>query len=253
MDEVAIQIRELKKTFNEGKDFVLNGIDLDIPKGKITMIIGFSGTGKSVLMKHILGLMIPTSGDILVLGNSYSEMSLIEKQLFRKEMGVVFQHSALFDDMTALENAVFPMKEHRRNISIREMRKFAHKKLEMAGLESKHFNKYPSELSGGMQKRVALARAIALNPQVLFYDEPTTGLDPILTEMVDNLIKTTHERREGTTSVIISHDLHAAFRLGDFVIMLHEGKVLMQGVPEEFFDTDHKLVRKFVLKGVHRR
>ncbi len=251
--DTAIHIKDLKKSFDCGKEFVLNGIDLDIMKGKITMIIGFSGTGKSVLMKHILGLMSPTSGTIDILGSDIKSMSSAEKAKFRQKMGVMFQYAALFDDMTALENVCFPLKEHRKKLSIKDRENIAKKKLEMSGLDAKHHYKLPSELSGGMRKRVALARAIALDPAILLYDEPTTGLDPILTEMVDNLIKSTHEKIEGATSVVISHDLHAAFRIGDFVIMLHEGKVLMKGTPDKFLETDHPLVEKFVSKGVRKQ
>ena len=250
---IAIDIKDLKKSFDGGKEFVLNGIDLEIPKNKITMIIGFSGTGKSVLMKHILGLMTPTSGAINILGSDIKAMSPKQKAIFRQKMGVMFQYAALFDDMTALENACFPLKEHRKNLTIKERTDIAIKKLEMSGLDAKHHSKLPGELSGGMRKRVALARAIALDPEILLYDEPTTGLDPILTEMVDDLIKSTHDKIKGATSVVISHDLHAAFRIGDFVIMLHEGKVLMKGTPDEFLKTDHPLVEKFVSKGVKKQ
>lgn len=252
MTEAAIEIRDLKKSFDGGKDFVLNGINLDIPRGKITMIIGFSGTGKSVLMKHILGLMAPTSGTVKVLGTDLNKMTEAQTAKFRQKMGVMFQYSALFDDMTALENACFPIKEHRKDISEKDRIKIAKEKLQMAGLDAKHYGKLPGEMSGGMRKRVALARAIALDPEILLYDEPTTGLDPILTEMVDDLIKSTHNKIVGATSVVISHDLHAAFRTGDFVIMLHEGKVLMTGTPTEFLKTDHPLVEKFVAKGVKK-
>lgn len=250
---IAIDIKDLKKSFDGGKEFVLNGIDLEIPKNKITMIIGFSGTGKSVLMKHILGLMTPTSGAINILGSDIKAMSPKQKAVFRQKMGVMFQYAALFDDMTALENACFPLKEHRKNLSVKERTAIAIKKLEMSGLDAKHHGKLPGELSGGMRKRVALARAIALDPEILLYDEPTTGLDPILTEMVDDLIKSTHDKIKDATSVVISHDLHAAFRIGDFVIMLHEGKVLMKGTPDEFLNTDHPLVEKFVSKGVKKQ
>lgn len=252
MTATAIEIKDLKKSFDGGKDFVLNGIDIEIPRGKITMIIGFSGTGKSVLMKHILGLMNPTSGTLKVLGNELSKMSETQLAKFRQKMGVMFQYSALFDDMTALENACFPIKEHRKDVPANKRVKIAEEKLGMAGLDAKHYSKLPGEMSGGMRKRVALARAIALDPEILLYDEPTTGLDPVLTEMVDDLIKSTHDKIAGATSVVISHDLRAAFRIGDFVIMLHEGKVLMKGTPEDFLNTDHPLVEKFVSKGVRK-
>lgn len=251
--ETAITITGLRKSFDGGKDFVLKGIDLQIPKGSITMIIGFSGTGKSVLMKHILGLMSPTEGDVEVLGKKLNEMSRAERLKFRVNLGVMFQYSALFDDLTALENVMFPMYEHRRGLPQEEMRRLAGVKLEQAGFTEKHFNKIPSEMSGGMRKRVALARALALDPEVLLYDEPTTGLDPILTEMVDELIYDTHNSKAGQTSVVISHDLHAAFRIGDHVVMLHEGKVLKQGEPKEFLNSSDPLIQKFVNTGVRKK
>lgn len=251
--EIAIEIKNLKKSFDGGKDFVLKGIDLSIPRGSITMIIGFSGTGKSVLMKHILGLMKPTEGSIEVLGKSVNGMSRAERLSFRTNLGVMFQYSALFDDMNALENVIFPMYEHRRDLSREEMTRIAGVKLEQAGFEQKHFHKLPSEMSGGMRKRVGLARALSLDPEVLLYDEPTTGLDPILTEMVDDLIYNTHNQKEGQTSVVISHDLHAAFRIGDHVVMLHEGKVLQQGPPKDFLNSSDPLIQKFVNTGVRKK
>lgn len=250
--KAAIVIRDLKKRFSEESEYILNGIDIDIPRDKITMIIGFSGTGKSVLMKHILGLLRPTSGTIEVLGNDLNALSPKQSVSFRKNFGVLFQYAALFDDMTSLENASFPLKEHRKDLNASQREKIAREKLKMCGLDPKHYSKLPAELSGGMRKRVGLARAIALDPKILLYDEPTTGLDPVLTEMVDDLIKTTHESIEGATTVVISHDLHAAFRIGDLIIMLHEGKVIMRGTPAEFLSTDHPLVSRFVSKGVRK-
>lgn len=251
--DAAIQISNLKKSFDGGADFVLKGIDLEIPSGSITMIIGFSGTGKSVLMKHILGLMSPTEGEIRVLGKSIHDMSVGELLKFRRNLGVMFQYSALFDDHTALENAMFPLIEHRKDLSRSEIKTISERKLNQSGLENKHFHKLPAEMSGGMRKRVGLARALALDPQIILYDEPTTGLDPILTEMVDDLIYSTHHTNKGSTSVVISHDLHAAFRIGDHVVMLHEGKVLKEGKPSEFLDSDDPLVQKFVSTGVRKK
>ena len=247
----AVEITDLKKSF-DGYTFVLKGMSLDIPKHKITAIIGFSGTGKSVLFKHILGIHKPTSGEIKVLGNDLSDLTEMELANFRTKLGVLFQHAALFDDMTAIENAEFPLKEHRRDLSEARVREIATKKLIMSGIEEEHFNKLPSELSGGMQKRVGLARALALDPEIIFYDEPTTGLDPILTEMVDNLIFDTHKNLSGTTSVMISHDLTAAFRLADHVIMLNKGEVVLTGAPQVFLDTKIEFVKKFVDKGLRR-
>ena len=249
----AIEIVNLKKSFDGGKDFVLDGINLWIPENKITMIIGFSGTGKSVLMKHILGLMRPTSGEVRVLGMNVCDMREKELLKFRMKLGVMFQYSALFDDMTAIENAMFPLIEHRKDLTQKQIKDIASDKMSQAGLEAKHFNKLPSEMSGGMRKRAALARALALDPDIMLYDEPTTGLDPILTEMVDDLIYKTHYSRSGKTSVVISHDLHAAFRIGDHVVMLHDGGVLMEGVPDDFLKSDDPLVRKFVDTGIRKK
>lgn len=252
-DKNAIEISGLKKSFDGGKDFVLNGVELNIPKSKITMIIGFSGTGKSVLMKHMLGLMKPTSGLIKVLGTDLSQMSERKLMKFRMKLGVMFQYSALFDDMTAIENAMFPLIEHRKDLTHDEVYSIASEKMKQSGLEPKHFDKLPSQMSGGMRKRAALARALALDPEIMLYDEPTTGLDPILTEMVDDLIYSTHYSRSGKTSVVVSHDLHAAFRIGDYVIMLNNGGVLMDGKPEDFISSKDPLVRKFVDTGIRKK
>lgn len=250
--EVAIKLENVKKTF-DGKEFVVNGMNLEIPKGSLTAIIGFSGTGKSVIMKHILGLYKPTSGRIEVLGKDVTKMDNDEITIFRRKFGVLFQGAALFDDMTVLENVCFPLIEHKEGITENQAIDIATKKLLQVGLDQKHFNKLPSQISGGMQKRTGLARALALDPEILFYDEPTTGLDPILTEMVDNLILETHKHREGITSVMVSHDLDAAFRIADFVAMLNAGQVLLFGTPDVFFNTDIELVKKFVDKGMKRR
>lgn len=250
--EAAINITDLRKTF-DGKEFIVKGLNLRIPKGSLTAIIGFSGTGKSVMLKHILGIFRPTSGAIEVLGKDITKFDDNQLTEFRKNFGVLFQGAALFDDMTVLENVCFPLLEHRRDLKKPEVIHIATEKLRQVGLEEKHFTKLPSQISGGMQKRTGLARALALDPEILFYDEPTTGLDPILTEMVDNLILETHKHREGITSVMVSHDLDAAFRIADYVAMLNAGQVLLFGRPEDFFTSDIDLVKRFVAKGMKRR
>jgi phospholipid/cholesterol/gamma-HCH transport system ATP-binding protein len=249
--DAAISIRDLKKTF-DGRDFVMNGLSLEIPRGKITVLIGYSGTGKSVLLRHILGLLQPTSGSIRILGQEITGMNQREITKLRNRFGMLFQYAALFDDMTALENVMFPLREHRRSLSHQERVKIARERLKESGLDEKHYGKLPSEMSGGMRKRVGLARALALDPEILVYDEPTTGLDPVLTEMVDNLILSTHNQRHGTTSVVVSHDLYAAFRIADYVAMLDSGRVLLHGTPQEFLDSDIDLVKRFVAKGVRK-
>jgi phospholipid/cholesterol/gamma-HCH transport system ATP-binding protein len=248
-NDYAIEIKELKKTF-DGKEFVVNGMNLSIPKGSLTVIIGFSGTGKSVLIKHILGLFKPTSGSLKILGQDILQMSQDELTKFRCRFGVLFQGSALFDDMTVLENVCFPLIEHRRQMREWEVDKVAREKLKMVGLDPKHFFKLPNQISGGMQKRTGLARALALDPEIMFYDEPTTGLDPILTEMVDNLILNTHKQRKGMTSVVVSHDLAAAFRIADHIAMLDSGRCVLFGPPEDFMKTDIELVKRFINKGM---
>ena len=247
--ENAIFLDNVRKTF-DGKDFVVDGMTLKVPKGSLMAIIGFSGTGKSVILKHCLGLYQPTAGKVNVLGNDLSKFTADQLVVFRRKFGVLFQSAALFDDMTVLENVCFPLIEHRRDLDVGTVIKVASEKLRQVGLDPKHFEKLPSQISGGMQKRTGLARALALDPEILFYDEPTTGLDPILTEMVDNLILETHKHREGITSVMVSHDLHAAFRIADYVAMLNAGKVLLFGKPQDFFDTKIELVQKFVAKGM---
>ncbi|MBY0315977.1 MAG: ATP-binding cassette domain-containing protein [Bdellovibrionales bacterium] len=249
--DLAVEVVDLKKSFN-GTDFVLNGIDLKIPRGKITVIIGFSGTGKSVLLRHMLGLVKPTSGQIKILGRDLTHLSHDEAIELRMKFGVLFQYAALFDDMSVLENVMFPLNEHRRDLSKTQKLEIAYDKLKLAGLDEKHYSKLPSEISGGMRKRCGLARALALDPAILIYDEPTTGLDPVLTEMVDNLILNTHNHNKGSSSIVVSHDLPAAFRIGDYIVMLDSGKVILHGPPKVFFDTEIPLVKKFVGMGVRR-
>ncbi|MFN8791931.1 MAG: ABC transporter ATP-binding protein [Bdellovibrionales bacterium] len=247
--EAAVRLVDVKKTF-DGKDYVLKGLDLEVEKGSLTAIIGFSGTGKSVCLKHILGIFKPTSGRIEVLGRDLGAMNKDELTRFRQRFGVLFQSAALFDDMTVLENVCFPLFEHRRELSQKQVEKIAQEKLTQVGLDPKHYGKLPSQISGGMQKRTGLARALALDPEILIYDEPTTGLDPILTEMVDNLIIDTHKRRAGTTSIMVSHDLYAAFRIADKIAMLDAGRVLLVGTAQDFYNSEIELVKRFVSKGM---
>ena len=222
--EVAIRLKDVRKSF-DGKEFVLKGIDLDIIKGEITAIIGFSGTGKSVLLKHILGLLKPTSGCVEVLGEDIAKMGVEELIEFRQHFGVLFQNAALFDDMTVMDNVLFPLNEHQRNKPIQKRREKAEARLKQVGLEEKHFDKLPAELSGGMRKRVGLARAIALDPELMLYDEPTTGL----------------------------HFEDVKKLLGVLDRLVEKGNsVYVYGEPKDFFESDNELVQKFVAKGVHK-
>lgn len=246
--EVAIELKNVKKTFGEGVN-VLNGVNLQIPKGKITVIIGFSGAGKSVTLKHILGLLKPNEGTVKVLGQDLSTLNERELNDLRKRFGMLFQSAALFDDLSSIENVAFPIREFKRKMGNDEVLKLAQERLKVVGLSTGDYEKYPSELSGGMRKRVGLARALALEPEILLYDEPTTGLDPIISEMVDKLIVDTHHHRPGITSVIISHDLPSAFKIADYIAMLDGGKVRLFGTPKDFFASQDPFINKFVKKA----
>ena len=250
-NDFAIEISNLRKTF-DGKNFVLDGIDLTIASGEITVIIGPSGTGKSVLLKLILGLIKPTSGSIKVLGQEVSVMNNEQLAVLRRHYGVLFQDAALFDDLSALENVMFPLRQLRRDLKESEMLSRAKARLKQVGLEEQHDLKLPSELSGGMRKRVGLARALALDPEILIYDEPTTGLDPVLTEIIDQLIMSTEKSNFGTTSLIVSHELYGAFEMADRIVLLEKGKVLLSGPPRDFLRSELDFVKSFVSKGLHR-
>ncbi len=226
---------------------VLRGVDLEIPRGKLTVILGVSGGGKSVLLRHMIGLTRPDRGKIIVEGVDIGKLSDRDLNEFRKKFGMLFQSAALFDSMTVEENIAFPLKEHKQ-FSESVLLKKVKEKLELVGLEEA-LHKMPSELSGGMKKRVGLARAIALEPQIILYDEPTTGLDPLMTESINSLIVKT-QKTLSMTSVIISHDIKSTFDIADFVAMLHDGKIIAHGSPEEFRRNNHPMVRKFIGVGV---
>lgn len=244
-EEPAIRIENLTKTF--GNHTVLNGLNFDIPKGKITTILGFSGAGKSTLLKHILGIMHPTSGSISVLGNNLKSLKDVELREFRRNYGMLFQYAALFDSLSALENVAFPLREFTR-LSESEIVKKCHALLDSVGIQEISHDKLPSELSGGMRKRVGLARALALEPQIMLYDEPTTGLDPITTHMVNDLILSTSEKNKDRqmTSIIISHDVKATLRISDFVAFLDRGNIVEYLPASEFANSSNELVQEFV-------
>jgi phospholipid/cholesterol/gamma-HCH transport system ATP-binding protein len=244
-DEPAVRIDNVTKTF--GEHTVLNNLSFDIPKNKITTILGFSGAGKSTLLKHILGLHQPTSGDVHILGKKLSEMSPMELREFRQNFGMLFQYAALFDSMTAVQNVAFPLGEFT-DFSIEEMDKKSKELLISVGIKDISFDRLPSELSGGMRKRVGLARALALNPHIMLYDEPTTGLDPITTKMVNDLIVDTAKNNSdrGMTSIIISHDVKATLRISDFVAFLDRGNIVEYLPVKEFEKSTNPLVQEFI-------
>ncbi len=236
-----IKIVDLYKSF--GDQQVLRGVNLEIPKGQITFIMGRSGTGKSVLLKHIIGLLEPDSGQILIDGQDITSMSERELARIRKRFGMLFQEGALFDSMTVGENVAFPLREHTR-LSEKEIWARVEAKLAQVGL-LKDIDKMPSELSGGMKKRAALARALALEPEVVLFDEPTTGLDPIMQMSIAKLIKETKESHH-LTCVVISHDIPVAFAIADKIAFLHEGIILEEGTPEEIRLSQKPFVREFL-------
>jgi phospholipid/cholesterol/gamma-HCH transport system ATP-binding protein len=238
---VRIECKNVWKQFDDKR--VLQGVNLTIEPGETVVIIGQSGTGKSVLLKHIVGLLTPDRGAVLVDGVDVGRLS--RKKLFelRMRFGMVFQSAALFDSLTVAENVGLAIREHTEKTD-EEIAQICNDKLHMVGLESVG-NKVPSELSGGMKKRVGFARAIAMDPQCVLYDEPTTGLDPIMADVINNLIiKLSSDLK--ITSVVVTHDLASAYKVGHRIAMLHEGVVIFQGTPEEIRETEHPLVRQFI-------
>jgi phospholipid/cholesterol/gamma-HCH transport system ATP-binding protein len=236
-----IDILSLCKSFKGLR--VLDNLDLTIPEGKITVIMGPTGTGKSVLLKHVLGLIKPDSGQILFNGQDLVAMNDEELNQIRKNFGVLFQDSALFDSMTVGENVGFPFVMHT-DLSEEQIAKEVASLLRevgLAGIEAM----MPAQLSGGMRKRVGLARALAMNPKVILFDEPTTGLDPVMTTAINTLIREI-QAKSHATSLVISHDIHGAFGLADYMAMLYEGRIAYHGTPEQFRNVDDPLVRQFI-------
>lgn len=241
----AVSLKNLTKVFSNHT--VLNDLSFDIPKGKITSILGFSGAGKSTLLKHILGLHKPTSGIVEVLGRSLEEMDEMQLREFRQNFGMLFQYAALFDSMTSFGNVAFPLREFTK-MSEEEVKEKANKLLRAVGLAEISDDKIPSELSGGMRKRVGLARALALSPKIMLYDEPTTGLDPITTKMVNELIVETGRMHKDIelTSIIISHDVKATLEISDYVAFLNRGSIVEYLPAKEFVNSKHPLVLEFI-------
>lgn len=241
----AISIKEVTKVY--GEQTILNKLSFDIERNKITTILGFSGAGKSTLLKHILGIVQPTSGTVEVLGQDLTKLDKVALREFRRNFGMLFQYAALFDSFTASENVGFPLKEFT-DLSALQIKEKVKELLISVGIKEESFERLPSELSGGMRKRVGLARGLALSPHIMLYDEPTTGLDPITTKMVNNLIVDTaknHKDRE-MTSVIISHDVKATLEISDYVAFLDRGKIIEYLPVADFKNSDKELVQEFL-------
>lgn len=236
-----ISLRNIHKSFGAQK--VLDGLDLDIPDGKITAIIGPSGEGKSVLLKHLIGLLQPDSGTVEVDGESIIDLRRSDLNRIREKFGMLFQNVALFDSMTVFENVAFPLEE-KTTLSKDVIRQKVLAALEDVGLKNIE-HKFPDELSGGMKKRVGLARAVVLNPKIILFDEPTTGLDPIIKRAIHQLIKDTHAKF-GFTAVVVSHEIPEIFDVAQNVAMLFRGKILQHGTPDDIINSDHPAIRQFI-------
>jgi phospholipid/cholesterol/gamma-HCH transport system ATP-binding protein len=239
---VVIRAETIQKSF--GDNHVLRGITIDFPKGTTTVILGGSGSGKSVLMKHLIGLLRPDEGRALVEGVNISTLSGEALTKARMKFGMVFQWAALFDSMTVGDNVAFPLREHHKDLSEKQIAERVAEKLALFGLEGTE-GKFPADLSGGMRKRVGLARAIVLEPEIVLYDEPTTGLDPITTDYVDEMILRAKEKLQ-VTSVVISHDIGSAFHIADSIAFLYEGQIVEHKPPSELRHSEHPAVKKFL-------
>ena len=236
-----IEVRNLQKSFGAQK--ILDGVSLRIETGESVVIIGRSGGGKSVLLKHIVGLLQPDSGEVLIDGENIEPLNERELIRVRSKFGMLFQGAALFDSMTVAENVAFAFRRNKQMSPAEIQRRVAEALavVELPGIE----NKKPSELSGGMRKRVGLARAIVYQPQIVLYDEPTTGLDPIVSDAIDHLILRVRDRYK-VTSVVVTHDMRSARRVGQRILMLHEKKIYVAGTPDEIFNSSDPIVRRFI-------
>ena len=241
MPDVAIQFQGVSKRL--GRKEVLRGLDLDVARGESLAIIGRSGTGKSVLLKHVVGLMRPDGGTVRVNGVDVASLEETELLSLREQMGMLFQGGALFDSMTIGENVGLALREHT-PLPDSQVEIVVSEKLALVGLSGSEGSR-PSSLSGGMKKRAALARALALNPKIMLYDEPTTGLDPITADVINRLIRRLQDRLK-ITSIAVTHDMRSAYHIADRIAMLHEGRIHAMGTPDEIQATRDPIVRQFI-------
>ncbi|MCX8111168.1 MAG: ABC transporter ATP-binding protein [Syntrophorhabdaceae bacterium] len=238
---IVIKIKDLYKTFDSQR--VLDGVNLEVKRGEITVIIGKSGGGKSVLMKHLIGLLKPDSGEIWIDGSDITKLKERDLNEVRKKFGMLFQEAALFDSMNVIDNVAFPVREHTK-LPEEEILRMAQERLRNVGLAG-FDNKMPSELSGGMRKRVGLARALILDPDIILFDEPTSALDPITSLTILDLIKETQERLK-KTYVVISHDILGMFRIAHKVAMLYNGRIIEFGTPKEIRQSKKEEIKEFL-------
>ena len=239
--EVIIELKDVHKRF--GTRQILAGVNLKVYKGETLVIMGGSGCGKSTVLRHMVGTIKPDSGEVFMKGQNLAELNEVELDAFRKKFGILFQSAALFDSLNVKENVCMSLREHTKldeniiNIMVKM-------KLELVGLRGFE-DLMPAQLSGGMKKRVGLARAMAMDPEIVFYDEPTTGLDPIMASVIDKLILDL-SKKLSITSVVITHDMNSVFRIADRVAMLHDGKIIQVGTKEEIKNTANAMTRQFV-------
>lgn len=245
--EEKIIVRGLSKSFANKQ--VLKGLDLEVKKGESLVVIGGSGSGKSVLIKNIVGIMNPDSGSIMIDGRETNNLSAKAHAKMLEKFGYLFQGGALFDSLTIWKNIAFALIQNH-HASLRTARKLAIEKLESVGLDESVADLYPAELSGGMQKRAALARAICLDPEIIFFDEPTTGLDPIMSAIINDLIKR-NSKNLGATTITITHDLVSAAHIADRVAMLYEGQIIWQGPVDKLYKSGNPYVEQFVSGSIN--
>jgi phospholipid/cholesterol/gamma-HCH transport system ATP-binding protein len=236
-----IELRNIDKSF--GGRQVLRDLSIDVEQGESLVIVGGSGTGKSVTLKHIIGLLKPDRGQVLIDGQDITKLKDVELNQFRRRFGMSFQEGALFDSMSVFDNIAFPLRRHTK-MTEAEIRARVEECLEDVHLHAVE-KKRPSELSGGMRRRVGFARAISLKPEILLFDEPTTGLDPVISDVIADLIEEM-DVKLGTTTVTITHDMKVAFKIADRVAMLHKGHIIEQGTPEKFQESTNPIVRQFI-------
>lgn len=242
IDDGVIVVKNLTKNF--ANELVLDNISLAAEKGKTTVVIGPSGCGKTVLMKHMIVLERPTSGEVYFKGQRIDDLSENKLVPIRTQYGFLFQGGALFDGLSVYENIIFPLRQHRRITNYKAVDELVKSRLAMVGMDG-YQQQYPASLSGGQQKRVALARAIALEPEIILYDEPTTGLDPIRSDIINELILKL-QRELKITTVVVTHDMKSAYKIGDRIIMLHNGKIIADGDAEHIRNHPHTVVQQFI-------
>lgn len=242
-----VELHGVVKTF--GRQQVLRGLDLKVPRGKITFVIGRSGEGKSVTLKHIVGILLPDQGDVVIDGESMQGAPLMRWKQVRRTIGILFQDGALFDGLSVGENVAFPLREFER-LTARQLADRVNDLLTLVGMPGTA-QRMPADLSIGEKKRVGLARALSLNPKLVLYDEPTTSMDPLISELIDDLIVSMQTQISGLSSVVISHDMQSILRVAQHICMIHEGRIYFEGTADELRQSPDPLLRQFVTGGLH--